>query len=245
VDVVVIGGGQVGLASAFYLRRAGLAAHSGYVALDARTRPGGAWPRMWASLRLFSPATYSSLPGWLMPAFTADEGYPPAGHVVDYLTGYEQRYELPVVRPVRVTAVRAEDDDPAGRLVATTDRGTWRARAVISATGTWDSPFVPAYPGMRDFTGRQLHTAGYDSPEEFAGERELLAELSEVADTTWVTPRPPRFLPDDVDGRVLFDVATARRRALEAGRGDTGGVRGLGDIVMVPPCGQPATAAPW
>jgi putative flavoprotein involved in K+ transport len=64
---------------------------------------------------------------------------------------------------------------------------------------------------------------------------QLLAELSEVATTTWVTLRPPRFLPDDVDGRALFAVATARRRALDAGDADPGGVASLGDVVMVPP----------
>jgi len=64
---------------------------------------------------------------------------------------------------------------------------------------------------------------------------QLLAEVSTVAaNTTWVTPRPPRFLPDDVDGRVLFDVASARSAALAAGRGDQGGVAALGDIVMIP-----------
>jgi putative flavoprotein involved in K+ transport len=64
---------------------------------------------------------------------------------------------------------------------------------------------------------------------------QILAEVSTVATTTWVTPRPPRFLPDDVDGRVLFDVATQRTLALRQGRADPGGVAGLGDIVMVPP----------
>jgi putative flavoprotein involved in K+ transport len=54
-------------------------------------------------------------------------------------------------------------------------------------------------------------------------------------DVMWVTQRTPRFLPDDIDGRALFDVATARRRALDAGRSDTGGVASLGDIVAVPP----------
>jgi len=58
-DVVVIGGGQAGLAVAYYLRRAGL----DFVVLDAADGPGGAWPHAWDSLRLFSPATYSSLPG--------------------------------------------------------------------------------------------------------------------------------------------------------------------------------------
>lgn len=96
VEVVVIGGGQAGLAAGYYLRRAG---HR-FVILDDQPTPGGAWPHTWASLTLFSPAQYSSLPGWPMPNWP--NGFPPAHHVVDYLRGYEQRYEIPVRRPVHV-----------------------------------------------------------------------------------------------------------------------------------------------
>ena len=58
-DVAVIGGGQAGLAVGYYLRRAGLS----FVILDDQDAPGGAWRHVWPSLRLFSPAEYSSLPG--------------------------------------------------------------------------------------------------------------------------------------------------------------------------------------
>ncbi|MDO5684308.1 MAG: FAD-dependent oxidoreductase, partial [Propionibacteriaceae bacterium] len=61
--VVVIGGGQAGLAVAYFLRRAKL----DYVVLDDQPYPGGAWSHTWPSLRLFSPAEFSSLPGWRMP----------------------------------------------------------------------------------------------------------------------------------------------------------------------------------
>lgn len=245
VDVAVLGAGQAGLAVAYYLRRAGLPASSGYVLLDANPTPGGAWTHVWPSLRLFSPAEYSSLPGWLMPPPTG-ECFPPAAHVVDYLTRYEHRYQLPVHHGVRATAVRRADDDPDGRLLVETTAGAWAARAVVSATGTWGRPFVLRYPGMETFAGRQLHSSRHTGPAGFAGQRvvvvgggntgaQLLAELSQVAQTTWVTLSPPTFLPDDVDGRALFAVATARRRALDAGRPDPGGVAGLGDVVMVPP----------
>ncbi|OEJ22008.1 pyridine nucleotide-disulfide oxidoreductase [Streptomyces agglomeratus] len=236
-DVVVIGGGQAGLAAGYHLRRLGL----DFVILDAQAEAGGAWQHAWHSLHLFSPAAFSSLPGRPMP-IQPGELYPDASHVVDYLTAYEQRYELPVHRPVRVEGVHRD----AGLLRAESDSGTWAARAVISATGTWWRPFLPAVPGRDAFRGRQLHTVEYRSPADFAGQRvvvvgggnsgaQIAADLAYDTELTWVTQRPARFLADDIDGRALFDAATARRRALDAGTSDTGGVASLGDIVAVPP----------
>ncbi|MES5824935.1 ArsO family NAD(P)H-dependent flavin-containing monooxygenase [Streptomyces sp. RG80] len=238
-DVVVIGGGQAGLAAGYHLRRHKL----DFVILDAQPTPGGAWRRTWDSLHLFSPAAFSSLPGRLMPAQAGQE-YPDAGHVVDYLADYEQRYDLPVQRPVKVSAVRPD----AGGLRVESDMGVWTAGAVVSATGTWWRPFLPAVPGREVFAGRQLHTTGYRRPADFTGQRvvvvgggnsgaQIAADLAvhDGVDLTWVTQRPPRYLADDIDGRALFDAATARRRALDEGTADTGGVASLGDIVAVPP----------
>ena len=126
-----------------------------------------------------------------------------------------------------VAQVRRADDDPTGHLIVRPVAGLpeWRARVVVSATGTWSRPFMPGYPGRDTFAGAQVHSADYAGPEMFAGQRVIMvgggntaaqlarSRISAVADTTWVTLRPPHFLPDDVDGRVLFDVATSRRRA--------------------------------
>lgn len=71
VDVAVIGGGQAGLAAGYCLRRAGLR----FVILNDQPTPGGAWPHTWKSLTLFSPAEFSSLPGWPMPHWP--NGFPP------------------------------------------------------------------------------------------------------------------------------------------------------------------------
>lgn len=237
IDVVVIGGGQAALAASYYLRRAG---HE-FVVLDDQPTPGGAWLHTWPSLRLFSPAEYSSLPGWPMPPW--EGGFPPARHVVEYLRAYEQRYQLPIRRPVRVRAVARDDDRQ--RLRIETTAGMWRARRVLSATGTWQRPFWPVYPGARTFAGRHLHTVNYRTPDDFADRSvvvvgggnsgaQLVAEISEITETTWVTLRPPRFLPDHVDGRVLFQMASRQALALAAGRPDPGGISTLGDIVMVP-----------
>jgi putative flavoprotein involved in K+ transport len=237
IDVVVIGGGQAGLAAGYYLRRSRLS----FVVLDGQKAAGGAWNHTWSSLRLFSPAEYSSLPGWQMPA-PRGNGLPDRCHVIDYLHRYEQRYRLPVRRPVEVRGVHRD----RGELVVRTTDGSLRARSVVSATGTWRHPFVPAYHGRDVFRGLQLHSAWYRDPTPFVGKHvlvvgggnsgaQILAELAGVADTTWVTLRSPRFLPDDVDGRVLFQRATRRFLAGERGELVEQEDGGLGDIVMVPP----------
>jgi len=185
----------------------------------------------------------SSLPGWPMPGQPGQE-YPDAAHVAEYLTAYEHRYNLPVGRPVRVQAVHRDGQ----RLRIETSLGAWHAKAVVSATGTWWRSFLPAIPGRAVFTGRQLHTTAYRSPEQFTGQKVVVVgggnsgaqtaadlALHGGIEVTWVTRRPPRLLPDHIDGRALSDAATARRRALEAGLPDTGGVASLGDIVAVPP----------
>ena len=232
-DVVVIGAGQAGLASAYYLRRAGV----DFILLDAEEEPGGAWRHAWNSLRLFSPASFSSLPGWMMPAKT-DTTYPARVDVIDYLARYEKRYQFHIERPVFVTSVRPADDS----LRVLSDKGEWKARAVLSTTGTWRHPFIPDYPGSADFGGHQIHSANYVSAQAYSGKRvaivgggnsgaQILSEISTVAETIWVTPEPPVFLPDDVDGHVLFQRATAR----VLGTAEGANLGSLGDIVMVPP----------
>lgn len=235
LDVIVIGGGQSALTVAYFLKRAKLS----FLLLDAEEAAGGAWRHGWDSLTLFSPSAWSTIAGWPMPPFT--EGNPDGDHVVSYLEQYEARYGFSIVRPVSVTSVERTG---RGLRVRSKDRD-WEARVVISATGTWSNPYVPAYSGIELFQGQQIHSAHYQSPEAFQGKRVLVvgggnsgaqiyAELSEVADATWVTTEEPAFLPDDVDGRVLFERATERLKAQQEGRVIDAPVGGLGDIVMVP-----------
>lgn len=235
VDVVVIGSGQSGLTVAYFLKRTGLS----YVVLDAEPGPGGAWRHGWDSLRLFSPSAWSSIAGRPMPA--VPEGTPSRDNVIDYLSHYERRYDFPILHSTRVTQVEQVE----GKLrVFAADRH-WDAKAVISATGTWGNPVIPAYPGQAAFKRQQLHSAHYVGPDVFEGQRvmvvgggnsgaQIYAEISKMAEATWVTQEPPTFLPDEVDGRALFERATARLKAQQAGEDVQQPVGGLGDIVMVP-----------
>lgn len=93
----MIGRGQAALATAYFLRRTYLS----FIILDAEPGAGEVWRHGWNSLRLFSPDTWSSIPGRMMPP--AEDGYPTREHVIDDLTQYEARYQFPIERPVRVT----------------------------------------------------------------------------------------------------------------------------------------------
>ncbi|MEU3772567.1 FAD-dependent oxidoreductase [Streptomyces sp. NPDC032472] len=196
MDVVVVGAGQAGLSSAYHLARAGI----GHVVLDHAPLPGGAWQYRWPSLTYGKVHGMHALPG--MELTGADPLRPSSAVIGEYFAAYERRFGLDVRRPVDVTAVREGTD---GRLRVESSAGVWSARALINATGTWDRPFWPRYPGQETFRGRQLHTADYPGPQAFAGARVVvvgggtsavqhLLEIAEVAaQTTWVTRRPPVF----------------------------------------------------
>ncbi|MCJ1676041.1 NAD(P)/FAD-dependent oxidoreductase [Streptomyces sp. APSN-46.1] len=218
VDVVVIGAGQAGLSSAYHLSRAGI----GHVVLDHARRPGGAWQFRWPSLTYGRVHGMHALPG--MELTGADPLRPSSEVIGGYFAAYEERFGLRVRRPVDVTAVR---DGADGRLLVESSAGTWSARALINATGTWDRPFWPRYPGQETFRGRQLHTANYPGPGEFVGSRVIvvgggtsavqhLLEISEVAaETTWVTRRPPVFRDGsfgEAEGRAAVALVDERVR---------------------------------
>ena len=196
-DSIVIGAGQAGLSAAYHLRRLGV---TDSVVLDANAAPGGAWQHRWDTLTMADVHGVADLPDDALPGHDPRDR---ANQVVpDYFAAYEQRHGLRVERPVRVTSVEKVDDDPAGLLRVRADDGDRLTRTVVNATGTWDSPFVPTYPGMRTFQGEQLHTVQWSGPNAFAGRRvvvvgggasavQILGELAPVADTLWVTRREP------------------------------------------------------
>ncbi|CCG02152.1 NAD(P)-binding domain-containing protein [Blastococcus saxobsidens] len=235
VDVVVIGAGQAGLSTAWALARQGFAPGTGFVVLDGEEAPGGAWRHRWPSLTLGTTHRVHDLPG--LPFTPDDDSAPAVESVPAYFTEYEQRFGLPVLRPVRVAAVRRGADH---RFRVETDRGAWTARAVVNATGTWTRPFVPRYPGQERFRGRQLHTVDYRSAEEFRGQHvvvvgggasatQLLAEISRVTSTTWVTRRPPVWRAGPFDADAGRRAVAMVEEAVREGRrpGSVVGVTGL------------------
>jgi len=167
--------------------------------------------------------------------------YPTRNETVAYLQAYEARYQLPVQRPVEVSSVQHNGTE----FELTTSVGKHTSNIVIGCTGTWRNPIIPTIPGASAYRGAIVHSAYYHDPMPLKGKRvivvgggnsgaQIYADLVDYANVQWAVLSQPTYLPDDVDGRVLFDAATMRRMALESGKGaSTAPSVSLGDIVMV------------
>ncbi|HRP57842.1 NAD(P)-binding domain-containing protein [Agriterribacter sp.] len=202
VDIVVIGAGQAGLSAAYHLKKQGIEPGKGFVVLDDEFGPGGAWQHRWDSLTLSNVNGINDLPGMSFAdaVNTKDTALQANIAIPKYYELYEKTFELPVIRPVRVSEVT----DRNGRFIIRTNGIQFNARGLINATGTWKTPNCPRYPGWDKFQGRQLHTGEYQNAREFIGKHviivgggisavQLLGEVSEVTQTTWVARRSPDF----------------------------------------------------
>ncbi|MBX9452322.1 MAG: NAD(P)-binding domain-containing protein [Mesorhizobium sp.] len=230
VDLVVIGAGQAGLSSAYHLRRLGFVPDRDFVVLDQAPSPGGAWQFRWPSLTLATVNRVHDLPGMRFDeiAGTESETVQASVAVPRYYAAYEERHDLRVHRPVTVKVVC----DRGERLRVETDAGAFSARGIVNATGTWESPYIPEYPGADRFRGRQLHTRDYRTADEFRGQHvivvgggisaiQLLDEISQATTTTWVTRREPQFregpFTEEFGRRIVAMVEDRVRQGLPPG----------------------------
>ena len=156
-EVVVIGGGQAGLAAGYFLAQQGRE----FTILEAAGEPAAAWRSRWDSLRLFTSVRYDSLPGATFPG--DPDSYPSRDEVIAYLTDYARRFELPVEFNSRVQAVRARDG--GGFVVELADRA-YEADQVVVATGPFQVPFTPPVAAGLGPEVVQLHSTQYRSPDD-------------------------------------------------------------------------------
>jgi putative flavoprotein involved in K+ transport len=156
-EVVVVGGGQAGLAIGYYLAQQGRR----FTILEAAAEPAAAWRSRWDSLTLFTPVRYDSLPGLTFPGDPA--GYPGRDDVVAYLTEYARRFELPVAYGSRVRSVRSHDK---GGFLVELANATYEADQVVVATGPFQVPFTPPMAADLGDDVVQLHSSRYSSPAD-------------------------------------------------------------------------------
>ena len=156
VETAIIGGGQAGLATGYFLKERGRP----FVILDAGERVGDAWRTRWESLRLFTPARFDTLPGFPFPR--ANWSFPTKDEMADYLAAYVERFDLPVRAGVKVERLEKDGD----RFVITTSRGRIEADNVVVATGACQVPKVPGFADQLRPDITQLHSKDYQSPSQ-------------------------------------------------------------------------------
>ncbi|MEQ8601518.1 MAG: NAD(P)-binding domain-containing protein [Devosia sp.] len=224
LDIVVIGAGQAGLSAAHHLLKLGLEPEKDFLVLDQAPQPGGAWQYRWPSLTLSTVNRVHDLPGLAFGEFAGGGDTVKASIAVPhYFAAYETHFDLRVLRPATVKVVC----DRGERLRVETDRGLLSARGIINATGTWENPYIPEYPGAATFGGQTLHTKDFQTASDFTGRHvlivgggisalQLLDQISQVTRTSWVTRTPPRWRDgafDEDAGRQAVAMVEERVRA--------------------------------
>ena len=205
-EVVVVGGGQAGLAVGYHLARRGLR----FVILDANERIGDAWRQRRDSLRLFTPARYDGLPGMPFPA--PAHSFPTKDEMADYLAAYAARFALPVRTGVSVDRLSRCGD----RFVLTAGDRRFEANNVVVAMSSYQNPWVPPFARELDPGIVQLHAGEYRNPSQLQNGGVLVvgtgnsgAEIAlDVASgqQTWLSGRDPHVVP--------FRIETAAARHL-------------------------------
>ena len=150
-ETVVIGGGQAGLAVGHSLAQQ----DADFVILDGAPRVGESWRQRWDSLRLFTPARHSGLPGMPFPA--PPSHLPDKDEVADYLTRYAERFDLPVRLDTRVASLEHD----GGRFLLATKDCAFEADQVVVATGPFQQPKIPSVARRLSPDIQQLHSSEY------------------------------------------------------------------------------------
>jgi putative flavoprotein involved in K+ transport len=200
INTVVVGGGQAGLSVGYHLKKRGVP----FVILDASERIGDVWRNRWDSLRLFTPARFSSLDGMPFPA--DPDSFPTKEAMGDYLEAYARRFALPVRSGVRVERLSRLGD----RFLIVAGNFRFEADNVVVAMANYQRPRVPAFASELNPRIVQLHSFDYRKPAQLQPGGVLIvgagnsgAEIAlDVAreHETWVAGRDTGHVPFRIDG---------------------------------------------
>ncbi|HEY6686033.1 MAG TPA: NAD(P)/FAD-dependent oxidoreductase [Propionibacteriaceae bacterium] len=195
VKTLVVGGGQAGLATGYYLAKFG----QSFLILDANQRTGDSWRKRWDSLQLFTPAHLSSLPGLNLPG--SRSRCPTKDEMADYLEAYAAKFDLPIRRGLSVDSVSKTND----HFMISVGDHHFKAENVVLATGGYQAPYVPNFSAQLDPGITQLHSSNYRRPSQLAdGDVLVVGAANSGADIaleisathrTWLSGRHPGSEP--------------------------------------------------
>jgi putative flavoprotein involved in K+ transport len=202
IHTIVIGGGQAGLVTGYYLAKRRLP----FLILDANRQTGDAWRQRWDSLRLFTPARYAGLPGMPFPA--RGDSFPTKQQVANYLAEYARRFELPVRNGVRVNRLWNEH----GRFLMTAGKERFEAENVIVAMANYQVPRMPAFARELRPEIVQLHSHDYRNPSQLQDGGVLVVGLGnsgadiamEIAQShpTWIAGKESGHIPWPIESYI-------------------------------------------
>jgi indole-3-pyruvate monooxygenase len=212
-DAVVVGAGPAGLAVGACLKQAGVSA----LLVDRCETPGTLWRNRYDRLHLHTPRGNSELPHHGFAPGTPR--WPSRQQVADYLDEYARHFQLDLRMGQHVTSVRRED----GEWLTTSDRGTFRSRVVVVATGFAREPVVPPWPGRERFRGTLVHSSEFRNGEPYRGKRvlvvgfgnssgEIAIDLHEHgAEVAMAVRSPVNVIPREVLGVPIIVIGLALR----------------------------------
>ncbi|GKS12729.1 oxidoreductase [Paenibacillus chitinolyticus] len=205
VEVIIIGGGQAGLAMGYFLKQKGVT----FLILDAHKRTGDSWRARYDSLTLFTPRMYSSLPGMNFPG--VPDGLPAKDETADYLEAYAKAFALPIRHQTTVHSLSKHEHG----FKIETGQETFIARQVVVATGPFHQPVIPDFAKKLPKEIVQLHSSGYKNESQLAdgpilvvgggnSGAQIAVELSGRRQVTISVSRPMSFKPMQLFGRNIF-----------------------------------------
>lgn len=204
-DVVVIGGGQAGLSMGYYLKQTPLS----FIILDNHAFVGEVWRKRYESLVLFTPRSYSSLPGLVLEGDPT--GFPTKDEIANYLELYAQTFELPIHFNCHVQKVQKENNI----FTISTNNTVTKAKNVVIATGPFHTPNIPSLAKELPKHVVQLHSSEYKHPAQLNdgsvlvvgggnSGAQIAVELSEHNETYLSVGHKIQFLPLTIAGRSIF-----------------------------------------
>lgn len=204
-QTVVIGAGQAGLATGYYLKKA----RQSFVMLDKNEKVGDEWKNRYDSLVLFSPRMYSALPGLQIKG--DPNGFPDKHEMVQYLQQYAQKFQLPLRLQTKATRVWKEN----GHFHIQTNNQVYKAENVIVASGPFQTPKIPFFSQNLSPDIKQLHSSQYKNPADLLEGNVLIVgggnsgaqiavEISGKRDTYLSAGDRMKFLPLKIGAKSIF-----------------------------------------
>ncbi|WP_016692673.1 NAD(P)/FAD-dependent oxidoreductase [Rhodococcus rhodochrous] len=213
--VVIIGGGQGGIALGARMRQLGVPA----IVLDKYDRPGDQWRGRYKSLCLHDPVWYDHLP--YMPFPDNWPVFAPKDKIADWLEMYTKVMEVPYWSKSECTS--ASYDEATGEWTVNVVRDgepvVLRPKQLVIATGMSGKPNIPDFPGMDLFRGEQHHSSAHPGPDAYAGKKAVVIGANNSA--------------HDICGalwEVGADVTMVQRSSTHIVRSDSLMDLGLGDL---------------